>query len=219
MTTKTPGRPRTSETRDLRENLLRTSRELLDEGGPAALSMREVARRAGCTHQAPYHYFANREAILAALVEAGFDELANRLCEAHDLVKTEDLRTVAEASGNAYVEFALTNPGVFRVMFRRDMCDPARFPGVLAAGKRARDELGRFAQAITGERATPEHETALWASVHGLAVLLLDGLMADELPTLEDRLAYARRVNQLGAGALMSSGKGEERDDPGAWFW
>ena len=219
MTTRTPGRPRTSETRDLRENLLRTSRELLDEGGPAALSMREVARRAGCTHQAPYHYFTNREAILAALVETGFDELANRLCEAHDLVGTEDLGTVAEASGNAYVEFALTNPGVFRVMFRRDMCDPAWFPGVLAAGKRARDELGRFAQIITGERATPEHETALWASIHGLAVLLLDGLMADELPTLEDRLAYARRVNQLGAGALMSRGKGEERDDPGAWFW
>ena len=219
MTTKTPGRPRTSETRDLRENLLRTSRELLDEGGPAALSMREVARRAGCTHQAPYHYFANRETILAALVEAGFDELANRLREARDRAGTEDLRAVVEASGNAYVEFALTNPGVFRVMFRRDMCDPARFPGVLAAGKRARDELSRFAQAITGERATPEHETALWASVHGLAVLLLDGLMADELPTLEDRLAYARRVNQLGAGALMSSGKGEERDDPGAWFW
>ena len=69
MTTKTPGRPRTSETRDLRENLLRTSRELLDEGGPTALSMREVARRSGCTHQAPYHYFANREAILAALVQ------------------------------------------------------------------------------------------------------------------------------------------------------
>ena len=219
MTTKTPGRPRTSETRDLRENLLRTSRELLDEGGPAALSMREVARRAGCTHQAPYHYFANRETILAALVEAGFDELANRLREARDKAGTEDLRAVVEASGNAYVEFALTNPGAFRVMFRRDMCDPARFPGVLAAGKRARDELGRFAQAITGERATPEHETALWASVHGLAVLLLDGLMADELPTLEDRLAYARRVNQLGAGALMPSGKGEERDDPGAWFW
>ncbi len=219
MTTRASGRPRTSETRDLRENLLRTSRELLDEGGPAALSMREVARRAGCTHQAPYHYFTNREAILAALVEAGFDELANRLREARDKAGTEDLRAVAEASGNAYVEFALTNPGVFRVMFRRDMCDPARFPEVLAAGERARDELRRFAQIIAGERATPEQETALWAGVHGLAVLLLDGLMADELPTLEDRLAYARRVNQLSAGALMSRGEDAKRDDPGAWFW
>ena len=208
MTRKVSGRSRTGGTGTLRDDLLRISRELLDEGGPAALSMREVARRAGC-----------REAILAALVEAGFDELANRLGEAHDLVETEDLRTVVEASGNAYVEFALTNPGVFRIMFRRDMCDPARFPGIQVASRRTYDELGRLARIRFGEHAIREHETALWASVHGLAVLLLDGLMADELPTLEDRLAYARRVNQLGAGALMSRGKGEERDDPGAWFW
>ena len=219
MTMREPGRSRTSGAGTLRDDLLRISRELLDEGGPDALSMREVARRAGCTHQAPYHYFANREAILAALVEAGFDELANRLCEAHDLEGTEDLGTVVEASGNAYVEFALTNPGVFRIMFRRDMCDPARFPGIQAASRRTNDELCRLARINFGEHATREHETALWASVHGLAVLLLDGLMADELPALEDRLTYARRVNQLGAGTLISRGKGEGRDDPGAWFW
>ena len=211
MTLRAPGKPRKSRTRDLREDLLRISRELLDEGGPDALSMREVARRAGCTHQAPYHYFPNREAILAALVETGFDELANRLCEAHDLVETEELRTVAEASGNAYVEFALTNPGVFRIMFRRDMCDPARFPGIQAASRRTYDELGRLARINFGERAIREHETALWASVHGLAVLLLDGLMADELPTLEDRLAYARRGNRLGGEVVLDREGGGEQ--------
>ena len=219
MTTRASGRPRSSETRDLREDLLRISRELLDEGGPAALSMREVARRAGCTHQAPYHYFANREAIFAALVETGFKELANRLCEAHDLAETEDLGAVVEASGNAYVEFALTNPGLFSIMFRRDMCDPARFPGVMAAGERARGELGRLARIIAGERATPEHETALWAGVHGVAVLLLDGLMADELPALEDRLAYARRVHRLSTEAMLPCGESAKPDDPGVWFW
>ena len=79
MARREPGRSRASGAGGLRDDLLRISRELLDEGGPDALSMREVARRAGCTHQAPYHYFANREAILAALIEAGFHELANRL--------------------------------------------------------------------------------------------------------------------------------------------
>ncbi len=211
MTRREPGRSRASGAGSLRDDLLRISRELLDEGGPDALSMREVARRAGCTHQAPYHYFANREAILAALVEAGFDELANRLCEAHDLVGTEDLGTVAEASGNAYVEFALTNPGVFRIMFRRDMCDPTRFPGIQVASRRTYDELGRLARIRFGEHAIREHETALWASVHGLAVLLLDGLMADELPALEDRLAYARRVNRLGCEVMLGrEGDGEQ---------
>lgn len=211
MTRRESGRSRASGAGSLRDDLLRISRELLDEGGPDALSMREVARRAGCTHQAPYHYFANREAILAALVEAGFDELANRLCEAHDLVGTEDLGTVAEASGNAYVEFALTNPGVFRIMFRRDMCDPTRFPGIQVASRRTYDELGRLARIRFGEHAIREHETALWASVHGLAVLLLDGLMADELPALEDRLAYARRVNRLGCEVMLGrEGDGEQ---------
>ena len=211
MAMRAPGRPRKSRTRDLREDLLRISRELLDEGGPDALSMREVARRAGCTHQAPYHYFANREAILAALVEAGFDELANRLREAHDLVESEDIGTVAEASGNAYVEFALINPGVFRIMFRRGMCDPAKFPGIQVASRRTYDELGRLARIHFGERAIREHETALWASVHGLAVLLLDGLMADEFPALEDRLAYARRVNRLGCEVMLDrDGAGEQ---------
>ena len=66
MTSETTGASGRRGGRDLRSELLRTSRELLDEAGPSALSMREVARRAGCTHQAPYHYFANREAILAA---------------------------------------------------------------------------------------------------------------------------------------------------------
>jgi len=216
MTRREPGRSRASGVGSLRDDLLRISRELLDEGGPDALSMREVARRAGCTHQAPYHYFANREAILAALVEAGFDELANRLCEAHDLVGTEDLGTVAEASGNAYVEFALTNPGVFRIMFRRDMCDPARFPGIQVASRRTYDELGRLARIRFGEHAIREHETALWASVHGLAVLLLDGLMADELPALEDRLAYARRVNRLGCEVMLGRECGGEQGVSGS---
>ena len=216
MTRREPGRSRASGAGGLRDDLLRISRELLDEGGPDALSMREVARRAGCTHQAPYHYFANREAILAALIEAGFHELANRLCDAHDLVKTEDLRTVAEASGNAYVEFALTNPGVFRIMFRRDMCDPARFPGIQVASRRTYDELGRLARIRFGEHAIREHETALWASVHGLAVLLLDGLMADEFPALEDRLAYARRVNRLGCEVMLGRECGGEQGVSGS---
>ncbi len=216
MTRREPGRSRASGAGGLRDDLLRISRELLDEGGPDALSMREVARRAGCTHQAPYHYFANREAILAALVEAGFDELANRLCEAHDMVGAEDLGTVAEASGNAYVEFALTNPGVFRIMFRRDMCDPTRFPGIQVASRRTYDELGRLARIRFGEHAIREHETALWASVHGLAVLLLDGLMADEFPALEDRLAYARRVNRLGCEVMLGRECGGEQGVSGS---
>ena len=194
MTSETTGASGRRGGRDLRSELLRTSRELLDEAGPSALSMREVARRAGCTHQAPYHYFANREAILAALVCEGFDELADRLAVAHDGLGSADLHAVLVASGNAYVEFALRRPGVFRVMFRPDVCDPERFPEVVQAGQRARRELARLAEAVMGDGAQVEAEVLIWSGVHGLASLLLDGPLAGEFSSTEDRIDFARGV-------------------------
>ena len=194
MTSETTGASGRRGGRDLRSELLRTSRELLDEAGPSALSMREVARRAGCTHQAPYHYFANREAILAALVCEGFDELADRLAVAHEGLGGVDLHAVLVASGNAYVEFALRHPGVFRVMFRPDVCDPERFPEVVQAGQRARRELARLAKAVMGDGAQVEAEVLIWSGVHGLASLLLDGPLAGEFSSTEDRIDFARGV-------------------------
>ena len=194
MTSETTGASGRRGGRDLRSELLRTSRELLDESGPSALSMREVARRAGCTHQAPYHYFANREAILAALVREGFDELADRLAVAYDGLGDADLHAVLVASGNAYVEFALRRPGVFRVMFRPDVCDPERFPEVVQAGQRARRELARLAKAVMGDGAQVEAEVLIWSGVHGLASLLRDGPLSGEFSSTEDRIDFARGV-------------------------
>lgn len=167
------GRPKSDPDRDLRGTLLATSRELLDEAGPSALSMREVARRAGCTHQAPYHYFANREAILAELVRQGFDELAARLDRAHTEGEPSGKRATLIASAEAYVGFALAQPGVFRMMFRPDMYRPSQYPDVDGQGAYA--ELERLTRIIFGEDASPEWATILWAHVHGIACLLIDG--------------------------------------------
>ena len=194
MTSESTGSSGRRGARDLRSELLRTSRQLLDESGPGALSMREVARRAGCTHQAPYHYFANREAILAALVHEGFDELADRLASAHEGLESKDLRAILTASGNAYVEFALRHPGVFRVMFRPDVCDPERFPEVVQAGGRARGELTRLVKVVLGDDAPLEVEVLFWSGVHGLASLLLDGPLAGEFTSVEERIDFARGV-------------------------
>ena len=180
--------------RDLRSELLRTSRQLLDESGPGALSMREVARRAGCTHQAPYHYFANREAILAALVREGFDELADMLAAAHEGLGNADLHAILVASGNAYVEFALRHPGVFRVMFRPDVCDPERFPEVVQASERAHNELARLARYVAGGDTPLETEVLFWSGVHGLASLLLDGPLSGVFSSVQERLDFARGV-------------------------
>ncbi len=181
----------------LRAQLLQTSRELLDEGGPAALSMREVTRRSGCTHQAPYHYFANREAILAAVVAEGFRELAEGLETANAFAKAEGRAAVAEASSNAYVSFAIRNPGVFQVMFRPDMINHAAHPNVIENGDRARGALRRLVEILYGDDASTELEVSLWAKVHGLASLLISGPLGYELPTKEARLAYAERINGI----------------------
>ncbi len=182
-------------TDDLRTRLLNTSRALLTERGPAALSMREVARRTGCTHQAPYHYFPNREAILAAVVAEGFSELADALEYANTQVSSLGAHSAAIASANAYVTFAIRNPGVFQVMFRNDMIDHSHYPDVQRHGDRARTALRDLVRLIDSDHADHEQETVLWSHVHGLASLLTSGLLGTEMPSESARIAYAERIN------------------------
>lgn len=201
MATRGRGRPRAAEGRDLRAELLQASRRLLDESGPAALSLREVARRANCTHQAPYHYFPNRESLLAALVVEGFTELANRLRQAR--TQAENRVTALENSANAYVEFALRNPGIFRLMFRPDYCNPEEHPEVQESGSAARQELTLIAAPPQAHR-NAVLESVRWAHVHGLATLLLDGPLALEYVTFEDKMAHAAEVNRVLAAEAQS---------------
>jgi AcrR family transcriptional regulator len=205
MNTKNLGRPKADSLRDLRHDLLLNSRQLLDEGGPAALSMREVARRTGCTHQAPYHYFENREAIIASLIADGFDALAVCLQEANDLSSTQGVRAALVASGTAYVNFALVQPGVFRIMFRPELCDPLRFTAVQASGARARDELDRLNVIVHGKSAQATMATILWAHVHGLACLLLDGPLALQFQSESERTKYLQTVGEKFADLVSAT--------------
>jgi AcrR family transcriptional regulator len=187
--------------------VLETSRELLASGGLAALSMREVARRAGVTHQAPYHHFPDKESIVAELVTDGFEELARRMALANDAAaaggKTEVLRRAAEA----YLGFALEHPGVFRVMFRPEMCDAARFPRALAAAEAARAQCERLVRIVHDGRYSQALASMHWAQVHGLACLVLDGPLGAELPTAEARRAHLMEASAHFA-ALVVGGLG-----------
>lgn len=176
---------------DLRERVLRASVKLIDEQGLAALSMREVARRAGVSHQAPYHYFADREAILAAVAERGFALLAGAIGKARrDATGPTD---ALERAAIAYLSFALENPAYFRIMFRPElvklsnhhdldcMADEAfcHVPAMVAACVEAglpRDISGDTMAAF------------LWSVVHGLAHLIIDGPLLEKVPSfVQDR--------------------------------
>lgn len=186
---------------DLRTRILRASEALLERDGVGAMSMREVARSAGVSHQAPYHHFADRESILAALVEDGFVQLAARLRAAKDAQGLEPRDALVRA-GEAYVEFAFERPGLFRVMFRPEMVDLHRFPQASCAGEQAFDELVQLVQRARPD-ATPVHTALAWSVVHGLASLIIDGPLGLKVEGAAERDVMMRDVVALFGRLVM----------------
>lgn len=179
---------------DLRQRILDTSEALIEKEGLSALSMREVARRTGVTHQAPYHHFADRETILAALMTRGFDLMCSRLRRANDRAAPIGKRAALTAAGEAYVGLALEHPGIFRIMFRPELCDASRFPDALAAAERAHEQLARLVQLMHDGEYSETLASSYWAQVHGLALLVIDGPIAERLTSLKDRRAHMRQT-------------------------
>jgi AcrR family transcriptional regulator len=170
---------------DVRGRVLNAAVKLIDHGGLAGLSMREVARAAGVSHQAPYHYFEDREAIFAALAQEGFNILALRL--ENDMTSTERAVDRFVRAGQTYVEFALDHPALFRIMFRPDVVTMDRFPETRACGERAFKMLPALVQDCIAEGlpADPSVQALVilaWSVPHGLACLLLDGPLAMKIP-------------------------------------
>jgi AcrR family transcriptional regulator len=192
--------PEPKDSSDLRARVLAASLSLLETEGLAALSLREVARRAGVSHQAPYHHFADREAILAALVAEGFDDLTARLERALEGAADDTPAAANLAMGLAYVDFALSRPGIFRVMFRPELVDHRHFAEANAAGERSFAMLGRLIERLGTAKTAAEAQVQAslhWAVVHGLATLFVDGKLGTDLKTNEAKAAHARQVLAL----------------------
>lgn len=155
---------------DLRAALVRSAVELLEESGETELSLRAVARRAGVSPAAPYRHYADREALVSAVAAVGYRELAERLTAAHASPSTpEQLASVAIA----YVQFALERPALFRIMFGKP-CDRDNDERVAATAAVSHYVRGIVEQSFP-QGDTDALATAIWALVHGLAFLHLDG--------------------------------------------
>jgi AcrR family transcriptional regulator len=105
---------------DLRRALLDAALEVLSAEGASALTLREVARRAGVTHAAPYRHFADKQTLLAAVAEEGFRMLTAEMLERSVPLKDDPVRAL-QAIGLAYVRFATTERAHFQVMFGKDI--------------------------------------------------------------------------------------------------
>ncbi|GJD50010.1 HTH-type transcriptional repressor FabR [Methylobacterium crusticola] len=164
---------------DLRDALLAAAERLMTERAGWTFTLREVARAAGVSHNAPYNHFADRRALLAAVAARGFGALTGALRGALREVEASDVGAGIRATGCAYVAFAVAHPARYRLMFSGELvaCEDAAFR---AAGEEAfavlRDLIARGVAAgrIRADR-DGAHALAAWSLVHGLAMLLLDG--------------------------------------------
>ena len=153
---------------DLRNGLLEAARTILEEESLAALTLRAVARKAGVSHAAPYRHFPNHEALLVELSVEGFDELRAAIAEAAKAqgVESEKIANI----GAAYMRFVAQRPALARLMFGGQLPNRDQFPA-----------LGLKADSIGEEIGAALHDSALglavWASVHGLAMLVLENVI------------------------------------------
>ena len=170
---------------NLRPALLDAARRLVEERGIDGLTLREVARRAGVSHNAPYHHFQDKAALVQALAEVGYEQLL-----AAEIASVDPTQTIPEqirALGHAYVRFALDDPQRFTLMNRPELRREDEVTPVQRAGMASEAPLLDAIAAGQEAGFLAEGDPGLlglgaWAAVHGLAMLLVDGPLRDLVP-------------------------------------
>lgn len=196
---------------DLKNALLRAAREILEGESLAALSLRAVARRAGVSHAAPYRHFPNHEALLAELAIEGFVDLKQELVDAASAhgAMSDRLSNL----GAAYMRFVVRRPAMARLMFGPQLPNREAFPDLAAAA----DGIGEAIGLALGD---PALGLAVWATVHGLAMLILENVIdlgqhRSGLEVLPSRAEILLRslFSRLRAEAEAESRAGTEKPD------
>lgn len=164
--------------RTLRDELIDQAIALLEEDDPESLSLREVARRAGVSHMAPYNHFDGRAGLIAAVATRGFRGLTAAM-EAR-MESFEQPRLRLKASGLGYIEYALQHEPQFRLMFGPEVADKAAHPELQKAGRESFEVLEDVVRecqdaGAVGPEDVQEKSQAAWSLVHGFATLVVDG--------------------------------------------
>jgi AcrR family transcriptional regulator len=172
---------------DLRRAIIKAALDILSETHSLEFSLRELARRAGVSHNAPYKHFVDKRELLAAVSAAGFEMLTKRM--EHEIAGLTNARAQLFAMLRAYIGHGVDNPALYRLMFggylsgldhSRPAIEQAEaektkalLAGVIAAGG-----LGcPIADTPRNERKIAGAILACWSLVHGLTLLLADGLV------------------------------------------
>jgi AcrR family transcriptional regulator len=181
---------------NLKQSLLDAAVVLLGEAGPQGFTLREVARRAGVSHNAPYRHFKDKDDLVAAVAAEGFDRLTESMKEA--MVKGGSAAERLRLTGRGYVEFAIQRPQHLAAMFE---APPTEGSG--AAGGRAFQVLLDAISAVQAEGGLPPGDplgfaVAAWAAVHGLAKLSISGRLPFDAAQTIEFTGYLSRALMLG---------------------
>ncbi|GAA1622213.1 TetR/AcrR family transcriptional regulator [Kribbella alba] len=186
---------------DLRNALIAAAAELAEQGGPPAVTIRAAARVVGVTPTAAYRHFSGHEALLAAAKAYSLDQMGivmrKRLAGLPD--EPDPARAAMariEAIGRGYVEFALSQPGLFRTAFTVDVAKPpldiSAPDGPHQMLVKGVDELIKLG--FVGEEYRVGSEVAAWSLVHGLSLLMLEGPLS-RLPQAEREAVVDQAIN------------------------
>lgn len=185
---------------DLRQALIAAALTLISEKNVESVSLRDVARRVGVSHAAPYRHFADKDALLAAVAVEGFQLLQDALEAAAHLIPDNPLQQLQDI-GIAYVHFALKHSSHYCLMFgayRRTTSPPP--PDLAETADNAFmvlvDAIIRGQQAGVMRTGDPKQlALAAWSLVHGLAMLLMDGQISEINP--QSVMPLSAAVTQL----------------------
>ncbi|WP_332304974.1 TetR/AcrR family transcriptional regulator [Rhizobium sp. GR12] len=168
---------------DLRRAVIETALDMLQEEKNWQFTLREVARRAGVSHAAPYKHFPDKAALLAEIAMIGFDRLRESLSAAKPEAP-QSLRDEITPVAHAYVAFGMDNPALYRLMFS---AGEEKIAGMhlneraLAVFDQALEILRRGQAAGRIRKRPIEGQAAtLWGLIHGMTMLAIDGLLVPE---------------------------------------
>ncbi|MBM7490009.1 AcrR family transcriptional regulator [Micromonospora luteifusca] len=170
----------------VRDRLVAAGVDLVLSEGQAAVSLREIARRAGVSHGAPRRYFPTHVDLLSAIAREGFDDLTARVEQTLRDVDP-DPRTRLVALARTYLDFAATHRGMFELMFRHDLLDSGR----LRLRETSLPLFAVLADLVAQVRRptdapAPVLAGVLWANLHGIAQLWAWGSLPLATGALDD---------------------------------
>jgi len=163
---------------DLRRVLAEAALSLAVEEGSWDFSLRDVARKAGVSHAAPYRHYESKRELMAEIAAQGFEALRDALEAATSTSQESPGRQLAR-TGEAYVRFGLEQPALYRLMFGPSLVSnrPARLQDAASGAFGVLREVMRSCwTGDPGDEAVIQQQALLaWAQVHGITMLALDG--------------------------------------------